>query len=305
MSVRAEVNRLLVQGIEAARAGQREQAYHLLLDVVERDRHNELAWLWLSTVAEDPNDQRTCLENVLTLNPQNALARQRLAALPADGARSKAVASTTVVCPQCGAGNRDFVRRCSACGYPFFSRCPACGEFNLSDAPACDRCGAPLSPVEEKAPRPSSAAIRAPKTSAPPGTVTLWPVVAFWTGAALLFIGGGVISLFQFVEILLQARGVIQNLSLIQIAWLPVALFFLTFGFTGLRLAWQLAHRRTGGYYGSLVFGLLLVLLAPLSGLVLEPPNYLQVIYAGLIPAAAVLFTLASMASFESSSSRS
>ena len=65
-------------------------------------------------------------------------------------------------------------------------------------------------------------------------------------------------------------------------------------------VAWQLAHRRPGGYYGSLVFGLVLVLLGPISTLVLEPPNYVATVFTGLMPAAAVLFTLISMAGFQS-----
>jgi hypothetical protein len=86
----------------------------------------------------------------------------------------------------------------------------------------------------------------------------------------------------------------------IEIAWLPMGLFFLVFGLIGIGLAWQLAHRRSGGYYGSLVFGLVLTLLGPSVSLVLEPPNYLATVCTGLMPAAAVLFTLAGMTGFES-----
>ncbi len=242
MSIRAEVNRLLAQGIAAAQAGQQRQAYHLLLDVIELDQHNELAWLWLSTVTRDLNDQRICLENVLTLNPNNTLARERLAALPSGGARADATANH----------------------------------------------------ADRSARQPSSAAT---STSA---AVTLWPVVAFWSSTSLFFVGGGVASLFRFAEILMRARGVMQNLSLTQIAWLPMAFFFITFGFTGFRLAWQLAHHQIGGYYGSLIFGLLLTLLGPVAGLILDPPNYLGAVCTGLTPATAVLLTLASMANFES-----
>ncbi len=70
---------LLQQGIEAARAGRREEARDLLMKVVEADERNEQAWLWLAGLVEDPDDMRTCLENVLELNPDNAKARQGLA----------------------------------------------------------------------------------------------------------------------------------------------------------------------------------------------------------------------------------
>src|SRR5215210_638691 len=70
---------LLQQGIAAARAGQREQARALLMQVVEVDERNEQAWLWLAGVVDTPEDIRTCLQNVLDLNPANQQAQQGLA----------------------------------------------------------------------------------------------------------------------------------------------------------------------------------------------------------------------------------
>src|ERR671931_800919 len=70
---------LLQQGIAAARAGRREEALALLMQVVEADERNEQAWLWLAGVIDDPEDMRTCLENVLDLNPGNVKAQQGLA----------------------------------------------------------------------------------------------------------------------------------------------------------------------------------------------------------------------------------
>lgn len=68
----------LLRGIAAARAGRRSEARALILRAVERDERNEQAWLWLAGVMDDPADVRTCLENVLALNPANARARQGL-----------------------------------------------------------------------------------------------------------------------------------------------------------------------------------------------------------------------------------
>jgi tetratricopeptide (TPR) repeat protein len=70
---------LLQQGIAAARAGQREEARALLMRVVQADERSEQGWLWLAGVVDDPDDMRTCLENVLELNPDNVKARQGLA----------------------------------------------------------------------------------------------------------------------------------------------------------------------------------------------------------------------------------
>jgi tetratricopeptide (TPR) repeat protein len=72
------MNNLLEQGIAAAQAGQRDEARALLIRAVEADERNEQAWLWLAGLVDDPNDMRTCLENVLDLNPGNVKARQGL-----------------------------------------------------------------------------------------------------------------------------------------------------------------------------------------------------------------------------------
>jgi hypothetical protein len=232
-----EVHRLLAQGVEFAQAGQRLQAYKSLLNVVELDQRNELAWLWLSTVTDNIDDQLICLENVLTINPSNSLARQRLAALSDNGTQPGRTLSITA---------------------------------NVATTPP------------------------------PPAPLTLWPVVAFWVSVSILFLGGGVASVVDFAFILLRARGIVQNLSLIEMAWLPMGLFFVVFGLTGISLAWQLARRRPGGYCGSLIFGLALTVLGPSTSLILDPPNYQATVCTGLMPAAAVLLTIASLAGFES-----
>jgi tetratricopeptide (TPR) repeat protein len=70
---------LLQRGIAAAQAGRRDEARQLLTQAVEHDERNEQAWLWLAGVVDDPEDMRTCLENVLDLNPANERARKGLA----------------------------------------------------------------------------------------------------------------------------------------------------------------------------------------------------------------------------------
>jgi hypothetical protein len=128
--------------------------------------------------------------------------------------------------------------------------------------------------------------------------VTVWPVVAFWVGAALLFAVGGGLNAVRFGDILLQARGNWQDLSAFQVAWLATALFFFACGIISISLALLLAARFAGGFYGSLLFGLLLTLLAPLVGLLTPEPDYFGALCAGLLPGAAVLFTLAGMPAF-------
>ncbi len=72
----ANVDGMVREGISAYRAGNKEEARTLLLRAVEIDQYNEQAWLWLSAVVETPEEQRTCLENVMTINPNSERAKQ-------------------------------------------------------------------------------------------------------------------------------------------------------------------------------------------------------------------------------------
>src|SRR4051812_37278506 len=77
--IRNMTDNLLEQAISAILTGRRDEARVLLAQVVEADDRNEQAWLWLSGVVEEPEEVRTCLENVLHLNPDNVKAQQGLA----------------------------------------------------------------------------------------------------------------------------------------------------------------------------------------------------------------------------------
>ena len=73
-----ELDRLLREGITAARAGSKDRARDLLLQVIAQDQEVEMAWLWLSSVVDNPGELQICLENVLALNPANEAARRGL-----------------------------------------------------------------------------------------------------------------------------------------------------------------------------------------------------------------------------------
>jgi tetratricopeptide (TPR) repeat protein len=146
---------LLEQGISAAITGRREDARALLTQVVEADERNEQAWLWLAGLVEDPEEMRTCLENVLHLNPDNVKAQHGLAWVeqqhgvrpaadvaavaappaqpaPTESVRAEpeiqekpdpsavlAVAELDVIddpCPYCGAATPPEARGCPSCG---------------------------------------------------------------------------------------------------------------------------------------------------------------------------------------------
>jgi hypothetical protein len=77
----ANVEAMIRAGVEAYRAGNRIEARALLERAIEIDDYNEDAWLWLSAVVETKDEQRTCLENVLVINPGNERAQAGLKAL--------------------------------------------------------------------------------------------------------------------------------------------------------------------------------------------------------------------------------
>ena len=51
---------LLQKGIAAAKAGQQDQARQILTQVIEADETKVSAWLWLSSVVDDPIDKFIC-----------------------------------------------------------------------------------------------------------------------------------------------------------------------------------------------------------------------------------------------------
>jgi hypothetical protein len=78
-------DQLLKQGIAAYKAGRKEEARELFYQTLELDRSNEQAWMWLSGAVDTNHERRICLEEVLTLNPNNAVAKRGLEHLQALG----------------------------------------------------------------------------------------------------------------------------------------------------------------------------------------------------------------------------
>lgn len=72
----ANTEALLREGIEAVKANRKDEARTLLEKVVDLDQHNEQAWLYLSACVDSLEEQQICLENVLTINPNNQKARK-------------------------------------------------------------------------------------------------------------------------------------------------------------------------------------------------------------------------------------
>ena len=129
-----DILHLLYEGAVAVREGRHADAQGLLMQVIEADEQNELAWLWLSGAVEDPADQQVALENVLAINPDNAAARQGLtwlqsrygslaAAPPAGGewippAPRNADEVDELQCYQCGSAVYSVATFCWQCHSP-------------------------------------------------------------------------------------------------------------------------------------------------------------------------------------------
>ena len=156
-----ETRQWLTEGIARARAGERERARESLLRVVEHDERNAQAWLWLSGVVESLEDRRVALENVLAIEPENALARAGL-----DWLDQHSPASTPPVpCPRCNPP-RHSLRRCEGfrcgAGGALCRTCAGAGRVSLLWA-ACRRIRRTLPAVQAIADDPRT---NYPKTSA-------------------------------------------------------------------------------------------------------------------------------------------
>jgi uncharacterized Zn-finger protein len=117
---------LLIRGIAEAKANRADVAYYYLANVLKAadsyDRERVSAWLWLSTLCEEPGEKRLCLENVLVIDPANPEARRGMAILdgrlkrdeiidpeklaPPDHEASAEIRGEKVGCPHCGARMR-------------------------------------------------------------------------------------------------------------------------------------------------------------------------------------------------------
>ncbi len=77
-SPNSQVENLIRDGIAKARAGDKATARLLLQKAVELDEYSERAWFWLASVVETDDERRTCLHNVVLINPNNARAQEML-----------------------------------------------------------------------------------------------------------------------------------------------------------------------------------------------------------------------------------
>ncbi|XWX04563.1 hypothetical protein VZO05_03220 [Aggregatilineales bacterium SYSU G02658] len=74
----ANIEAMLRAAENAVKAGKKTDARALLERVLELEEYNEQAWVELSKLVDNIEEKRTCLENILVINPQNQYARTTL-----------------------------------------------------------------------------------------------------------------------------------------------------------------------------------------------------------------------------------
>ncbi len=139
MAKKSHVPQYMEQAVRAARAGNKDQARSLLQKVVAEDPQNKEAWLWMSTVVDGIDAQRSCLHRVLAIDPHDSLARSGLAFLSRLRVGQESLAAQAPWITSIGAEEA-----VESTGY----NCPRCGTFNPAWSFTCSRCGATLRTVD-------------------------------------------------------------------------------------------------------------------------------------------------------------
>jgi len=67
----ARIDRLL-DAIELLKLNRRDEARHLLRELIHENNDFEDAWLWMSVAVDSLDQSSLCLDNVLRVNPANA-----------------------------------------------------------------------------------------------------------------------------------------------------------------------------------------------------------------------------------------
>ena len=86
------LEQLLQLGIQAARKGNKAGARVMFQQIIDADKTNDRAWLWMAAIADTSEDRRRYLNAVLRLNPEHPTALRELEKL-----NRKQVSSNTLV----------------------------------------------------------------------------------------------------------------------------------------------------------------------------------------------------------------
>lgn len=75
------------RGIQAAKAGNKDEARKLLQNALRLNPHSENGWLWLASVLKEKKERLLCLQRVLEINPNNEMALKAVRAFGVDPAQ--------------------------------------------------------------------------------------------------------------------------------------------------------------------------------------------------------------------------
>lgn len=68
----------LMDAIDLIKADRREEARHMLRELIQEDNNFEEAWLWMSVAVDSLDQSSLCLDNALRVNPKNGDAASAL-----------------------------------------------------------------------------------------------------------------------------------------------------------------------------------------------------------------------------------
>ena len=72
---------LVQRGVEAANENRREFARQCFEQALEHESENEMAWLWMASVADSDDEKEACFAKVLSVNPENESALESMRAI--------------------------------------------------------------------------------------------------------------------------------------------------------------------------------------------------------------------------------
>jgi len=176
-------NDVLEQGIAALKAGQKAEARHLLEQVVQQDKDNETAWLWLSGAVDTDRDRIHCLRETLRINPNNQHARRGLEILESKAPvlrPTQPVEGKPTQPPSIREEKKHDIRPIRAVEKPPLDdtkQCPYCAETIKAQAVVCRFCGRNLKTGQPASQPPKAIVQQAPKRKKKSGRIALLALI--------------------------------------------------------------------------------------------------------------------------------